>query len=526
MKTTVPRQRPSGFSLLVLLVGLVLTGSLTWVSASIHDHNETRLLKLELTQAGSVVSAAIPSIQIPLVSAAELAAATNGDPVQFQKYIETYVGVNRSFVSASLWRVEHGVPTLVTSVGTPPVLTTTPTKVKSFLGPAQRSSVLSVLNLLGRPTPAIGYGAAVPTAPWVVYAERVLPRTRRLNVTRSSAFSQLQYEIYLGRAPTPANLLEASTTQFPTGGPRATVTVPFGTSAITLVAAPNGELGGTLLERLPWIVLLAGILLSLVAAVLADYLVRRRRQAEWLATENRRMYREQRSIASVLQQSLLPQELPEIAGVETAMRYVAAGEGADVGGDWYDVIPLDDTHFMFVLGDVSGHGIEAATIMARLHFAIRAYAVQGDGPAEILGKLRRLLSIDRDQSFATILCALVDVTGHSLTLVNAGHPPLLLLNGKSGDFVRTTIFPPIGIEEATEYRSASVVVPERATIVAFTDGLIERRGEPIDAGLERLRALTTEQALSLEDLLTRILNASMAAEYHDDTAILAVRWMS
>src|ERR1700691_6559340 len=96
------------------------------------------------------------------------------------------------------------------------------------------------------------------------------------------------------------------------------------------------------------------------------------------------MYSAPRRTAEVLQPALLPQFLPEIAGVETAIRYVAGREGTDVGGDWYDVIPLDDTHFLFVLGDVSGRGVEAATIMARLHFAIRAYAVQGDEPGQIL----------------------------------------------------------------------------------------------------------------------------------------------
>jgi hypothetical protein len=360
----------------------------------------------------------------------------------------------------------------------------------------------------------------------VVYAERILPANRKLRVTRSSAFSQLNYAIYLGHSTTATNLLEASADRFPLSGPRATQTVPFGNSAITLVATPNGELGGTLLQRLPLIVLLAGIVMSLIAAVLADYLVRRRRQAEWLAAENRRMYSEQRSIAEVLQHALLPQVLPEIAGVETAIRYVAGGEGTDVGGDWYDVIATDDTHFIFVLGDVSGRGVEAATIMARLHFAIRAYAIQGDSPQEIVSKLGKLLDIERDKSFATILCGSVDVDAHAVTLVNAGHPPLLLLNGKTGDFVRTEVFPPVGIGDSTPYQEVRFVVPDRATIVAFTDGLIERRGETVDTGLERLRALTTESPLALDDLLTKILTESSTPEYHDDRAILAVRWKS
>ena len=515
-------------SIVVLLAGLVLTGTLAWVTVSIHDHNEDRLLTLELHQAASVVSAAVPSIQIPLSSAAELAAATNGNPLQFRDYMATYVGGKGPFASASLWRVGSGGPTTVVIVGSTPELTTIPGAAATLFSQARRSTPLAVLNLLGQRRPGIGY-AAVPgssSSPWVVYAERILPTDRKLNVTRNSAFSQLNYAIYLGRSATPSNLLEASATEFPLRGQQATVVVPFGNSAITVVATPNGELGGGLLASLPLIVALAGALLSIIAVVLADYLVRRRRQAEWLASENRRMYSEQRSIAEVLQHALLPQVLPEIAGVETAIRYVAGGEGTDVGGDWYDVIVVDDTHFIFVLGDVSGRGVEAATIMARLHFAIRAYAVQGDAPDEILGKLGRLLSIERDKCFATILCACVDVAGHSITLVNAGHPPLLLLNGRTGQFVRTTVFSPVGIEDPTPYQAVNVAVPERATIVAFTDGLIERRGETIDSGLERLRTLATEGPLGLDELLTKILTESTTAGYHDDRAILAVRWKS
>jgi hypothetical protein len=521
-----PHRRPSGLSAVVVLVGLALTGSLAWVASSIHEHNEDRLLSVELHQAATVISAAVPSIQIPMSSAAALAAATNGAPQPFRNYMSSYVGGKGPFASTSLWRVSNGEPTMVAQVGAPSELATA--DARAFLLEARRSPPLAVLNLLDQPQPSIGYAAApsLASSPWVVYAERILPTDRKLNVTRNSAFSQLNYAIYLGRSPRASNLLEASATRYPLTGQQATVTVPFGNSAITVVATANGELGGALLARLPLIVVLAGIILSIVAAFMADYLVRRRQQAEWLASENRRMYSEQRSIADVLQHALLPQVLPEIAGVETAIRYVAGGEGTDVGGDWYDVIPIDATHFVFVVGDVSGRGVEAATIMARLHFAIRAYAVQGDSPEEIVGKLGRLLSVENDKSFATILCALVDVGGHSVDLVNAGHPPLLLLNGRTGDFVRTTVFPPVGTQDSTDYRPATFLVPAHGTIVAFTDGLVERRGETIDAGLERLRTLVTESPLALDDLLTKILTESTAAGYHDDTAILAVRWKS
>jgi hypothetical protein len=523
-----PKGRPGPLTVLVLLVGLVLTASLAWVSFRIHDQNESRLLNLQLRQAASVVSAAIPSIQIPLSSAAELAAATDGNTQQFKQDTASLVGKSGPFESVSLWRVDAPAPTLVAVVGDIPDLAQSPTRAEAIFDQTRRSPLLTVVGSLTESHPHIAYASAPQTShTWVVYAEAALPKSHKLKVTSNSAFSELNYAIYLGRTSKPADLLEeASVGGEPLTGARATATVPFGSNAITLVATPNQELGGTLLARLPWIVGVVGALLSIVAAILADYLVRRRKQAEWLASENRRMYSEQRSIAEVLQHALLPQVLPQIPGVDTAMRYVAGSQGADVGGDWYDVIPLDDRRFVFVLGDVSGRGVEAATIMARLHFAIRAYAVQGDSPTEILRKLGQLLNLEHDESFATILCGTVDVADHTITLVNAGHPPLLLLNGKTAEFVRTTVFPPVGIDAATTYHATDLVVPPGATIVAFTDGLIERRGETIDTGLERLRVSAAERPLALDDLLTKILTESTKAEYDDDTAILAVRWQN
>lgn len=118
------------------------------------------------------------------------------------------------------------------------------------------------------------------------------------------------------------------------------------------------------------------------------------------------------------------------------------------------------------------------------------------------------------------------MAAHSITLVNAGHPPLLVLNGSAGHFVTTPVGPPVGVRATTRYRARTIEVPRGATVLAFTDGLIERRGEIIDIGLERLRDLTAERPTDLDGLLTKILTESMESGYDDDTAILAVRWTS
>jgi hypothetical protein len=524
---TAPKRPVAWLSVVVLLVGLALTGALAWGASDIHQKNENRLLSLELHQAASVVTAAVPSIQIPLVSASALADATNGSSSTFEKYMRGFVGPSAEFVSASLWRAAGGVPVVISSVGSAPTTLTGLGAVDAFVSGARRAVPFSVLNLLSEAEPTIAYAASAgPTSSWVVVAERIVPKNRTLNVARNSAFSQLNYAIYLGPTTRPSALLGASSGVIPGGSNSATATVAFGNSSITLVATANGELGGTLLARLPLIVALGGTLLALIGGVVTEYLVRRRTQAEWLASENRRMYTEQRSIAEILQHALLPQDLPQIAGVETAARYVAGRVGTDVGGDWYDVIPLDDDHFVFVVGDVSGHGVEAATVMARLHFAIRAFAAQGDPPATIVVKLGPLLNLERDGSFATVVCATVNVPDHSVTLVNAGHPPLLLVNGSERRFVESPVFPPVGIADSTEYRSTTFSVPPRSTILTFTDGLVERRGEVIDVGHERLRSSVPDLQLPLGHLLDKLVEGMRDERYSDDVAILAVRWNS
>ena len=169
-------------------------------------------------------------------------------------------------------------------------------------------------------------------------------------------------------------------------------------------------------------------------------------------------------------------------------RYVAGMKSMDIGGDWYDVIRRDDDHFLFVVGDVSGRGVRAATIMASLHYSIRAYAAEGDLPATILAKLCRLLDVDRDGHFATILAGYVDVDRREVTLASAGHFAPLLMSRDKTDYVDIVTGLPIGIGTSPTYPTVTFTVPPHGTLLAFTDGLVERRGESLDAGLKRLRA--------------------------------------
>jgi serine phosphatase RsbU (regulator of sigma subunit) len=178
------------------------------------------------------------------------------------------------------------------------------------------------------------------------------------------------------------------------------------------------------------------------------------------------------------------------------------------------------------VGDVSGRGIRAANTMASMHFAIRAYAAQGDDAPTILRKLTELLDIARDGHFATVLLGHVDVEARTVTLASAGHPPALVLSEDGAQFVSTPVGMPIGVTPGSTYATATVVVPPRSSVLAYTDGLVERRGEHLDTGLERLRVAATTHgdvadAASLLDTVAR----SLATDGHaDDVALLALHW--
>jgi serine phosphatase RsbU (regulator of sigma subunit) len=516
-------------------MGLIVTAAFSLTSLAVYNRNERRLVNLRVRELTLVLAATAPSIQTPLASAAELANATGGSPQKFRDFIAPYVGLGQPFASASLWPLGTArlAPTAV--VGPAPVLASLPGKAGQFFAQAKHPGLLNVTGILGSAHPSLGFefSAAGRKNGFAVYAENPLPANRRSTLERNSAFSDLNYALYLGHSRRTSDVLVTSVKHLPITGRQASAVVPFGAAAFTLVVTPKGSLGGTFFSNLPWIVAVVGVLIALAAALLTDRLAQRRKRAEELAgvldrvaAENRQMYTEQRSISETLQHALLPDTLPELSGLQVAARYVPAASGVDVGGDWYDIVAVDDRRVLLVIGDVSGHGLRAATTMALLRHAGLAYVAQDCSPAAVLAKLSDFVDAGAHDYFATVLCVLIDVDAHRLTLASAGHMAPLLLNGGNGEFVDFHADVPIGVARTAPYREATVSVPPNATLVAFTDGLVERRGEVLDVGLARLRDLATRQPLALDDLLATLARDLTSEDHHDDTAIVGIKWQS
>jgi serine phosphatase RsbU (regulator of sigma subunit) len=520
----------------VLLLGVLVTGTLAWVSHDQYRRNEQRLLGLRVRDAGALLTAALPDIQSELASAAELADATNGNVRKFTRFVAPYVGTGpgKQFVSVSLWRLADPERGPVAVTGAEPKLGSAISEASAFFARAAASAKLGVIGLLRPPGLRLGYAFATPgvTGGFVAYGESQLPADRRSAIGGTSAFAGLDYARYLGSDQRFRDLLITSQVRLPLPGPTDSVTVPFGNSALTLVMSSRVSLAGSLPQRLPWIIGIVGTLLAVGASAGARRLTERRRFAEDLASrlevsssENRRLYAEQRSIAQTLQHALLPDALPQVPGVQTSAQYRAGARGVEIGGDWYDVIDLGDGGLLLVVGDVSGRGLPAATTMATLRYAIHAYAAQGDPPTRILTKLSDLVSVADNHQLATVLCAVVDIERRTISITSAGHLPPLVISGGVGEYVELKAGLPVGVETGTSYTSTTISVPPGATFLAFTDGLVEHRDD-LEQGLSRLRDAATCDDTGLPELVSRLMEELSYDPSPDDSVILGLRWTS
>jgi anti-sigma regulatory factor (Ser/Thr protein kinase) len=232
----------------------------------------------------------------------------------------------------------------------------------------------------------------------------------------------------------------------------------------------------------------------------------------------------QGQIAATLQRSLLPRKLPQVPGLRMAARYLPAADESAVGGDWYDVIELDRPCLGFVIGDVAGHGMAAATFMGQLRSAIRAYALDTGGPGEVITKLADF-SNRMHSRMATVIYATLNLNTWEVRIARAGHPyPLILRADGSTEFLSDTSGPPIGTVGGHVYDEQVLTLSAGETLVLYTDGLIERRGRQLEDGEKALVEVATsapdEPELKCQAITTQ-LTEDIAIT--DDIAALVVQ---
>ncbi len=247
-----------------------------------------------------------------------------------------------------------------------------------------------------------------------------------------------------------------------------------------------------------------------------------------LAILHAQVYEREHRIAETLQRSLLPERLPQVPGLAAAARYLPAKTEAEVGGDWYDVIPIPGGGVGLVMGDVAGKGLAAASMVGRLRSALRAYALEGHDPARVVEQLNRLVWAEAEESqMTTLLYLVVDPAADEVRWVNAGHPPALLVRDGADEpprYLEGGRSVPLGVLPFPAFEEVVEPIYPGSTVVLYTDGLIERPGDHLDDGLGQLadvvRSAPDDPEALCDHVLARLVPVGGAP---DDVALLALQ---
>lgn len=244
------------------------------------------------------------------------------------------------------------------------------------------------------------------------------------------------------------------------------------------------------------------------------------------------LYGREAYIADELQRTMLPDSLPQPTGVRLASRYLPAAETARVGGDWYDAIPLPGSRVALVVGDVMGHSMTSAAIMGQLRTTAQTLAGLDLPPQEVLHHLDEQAQRLGSDRMATCLYAVYDPVAHRITVANAGHPPPVLLHlGGRAEVLRVPPGAPIGVG-GVDFEAVELDAPAGATLLLYTDGLVESRLRDVWTGIEQLRERLAATARltgpdhppPLEALCDDVLDMLGPGDRDDDIALLAARF--
>jgi serine phosphatase RsbU (regulator of sigma subunit) len=540
------RRRVHAPSVVVLLVCLALTVVVASIARSVRDDTERRLLQERTDAAATVLTAAVGGVRAPLEGAASVAEVTDGDPDAFQAAMQRAIESGQ-FAGASL--VDATSATELATVGAAPVLSfdggDRARRVADQVLGAADFAVVDILDLPGR---RLGFGSTAAAGPgldprFVVYAESALPAERFGAPRPVGAFEQLEYALFLSDAAvaedlaagpaaddltsSDARLLYSSLAALPVDGLDAVSTVPLGDAALTLATNTSTVLGGELMHRMPWLLLSGGVLFAAVAAIVTEWLIRRRLDAERLAGDVAQLYAEQHARSTTLQRSLVPRRLASPDGVEVAARYWPAAPGDEVGGDFYDLFALGEGRWGVTMGDVCGKGIDAAALTALTRHTIRAAARHLEAPDAVLRWTHEAIAADGSDTYVTACFGFLSAStdGWTIDLALGGHPPPIVL--RAGGAIEPVGRPGtvLGLVEP-RFHPVRHELGAGDTLLLYTDGLTDAPG---DAGLgdqdvrEALAGAASATADEVADRLEAAVRARRPDGSGDDVALLVLR---
>ncbi len=243
------------------------------------------------------------------------------------------------------------------------------------------------------------------------------------------------------------------------------------------------------------------------------------------ALDRARLHAVEHEVADILQRSLLPRELPRLARLTAAPRYLPGSADTQAGGDWYDLIPVDDHRVALAVGDVVGHGPAAAAVMGQLRSSLASYLLDGHGPAAALERLDRFAARIPGAQGSTCVCLTLDWLTGELRFARAGHLPVLLVGPEGARYVEEGAGTVLAVLGRPAYVEGTATIAPGTSVLLYTDGLVERRGEVIDDGLARLAAAASAHRNADPEGLADGVVADVLGDAPplDDVALVVVR---
>jgi serine phosphatase RsbU (regulator of sigma subunit) len=524
------RERRRGLRLrritaVALLIALAATAGATWATYSIVHDQEKRLLAERAPELNLVLSSSIDSLSTGLATDGAILQATDGSRQAFEQAAQREVAAGAPSKVALAWfkRTAHGYVVLASAGDTLHNGEVISDVRVTTLDQAMDQTKMVVTPVFGVRR-MLGFALGPPAAPpgTVLYREQPLGPLQAPPAASTAPFHELQIAIYDAPTPDPRKVLTTTTRDLPMRGDVVNVPLPAGATRWLTSVKAKQPLVGSAARDAWWIALLAGIIGSLLVAAIIDAILRRRDAAVAL-------YETEHRVAETLQRSLLPR-LPRFPGVELAARYFAGGEGQQVGGDWFDAFPIGDGRLAVAVGDVIGHDLAAASAMAQIRAALRAFAIDGSPPSYVVNRLDHLVDALGLTQLVTVVYAVIDAPDADgrrlLSFTNAGHlPPLLRDPSGAVATIESHDSVVIGAPIAVQHGQTELRLEPGSMLLMFTDGLVEVPGESLEGAIEALASTVAahDPDAGLEDLCDRVLEAATHRELRDDIALLAIK---
>jgi serine phosphatase RsbU (regulator of sigma subunit) len=512
--------------MLALLLMCLITGVATWLVNTAVSDQEHRLLKERASEINLVLDQAIAAIPAGLGEQGAALRYSSGSTAAYRQVAERAAKATPGPVTFAWLRAAPGnrgyLVLAAVGDGLREGQLVTDSRVATFDRSMKTAEVV--------PTPVIGadrrlgFALGPPAAPngTVLYRESALgPAVSPPRQASTAPFAELEVAIYASSTPDPAEILTATTPKLPLRGEVRSSMLQAGDARWLIVIRARAPLVGGVAAQAAWVTTGVGLLGALLVAAVVETAARRRDAA--LA-----LYDAEHQVAETLQRSLLPQ-LPSLPGLDVAARYLASGVGQQVGGDWFDVFPIAGGRVGLVVGDVIGHDLEAASAMAQIRASLRAYAIDGAQPVEVITRLDRLVDALGLTQLVTVVYGVLEPAesdgSRRLRYTNAGHlAPMLRRRDGHVESLNGGESVVLGAPIAANHAQGEAVIEEGATVVMFTDGLVEVPGGSLDERLRRLsETIAADTGPDAEMLCDRVLAGMSPQILRDDIALLAVR---